>query len=83
MTGMPVSDDSFDYNHKLVIDHKKVFITFDTDETTLYFYSIVLTQRGITKCNHIIVTGGTEWGNQLVRLAPVRTKEEEESHKIC
>ena len=41
MTVMPVSDDPFDENWKLGIDHKKVFIPFYTDGTTLYFYSRV------------------------------------------
>ena len=29
------------------------------------------------------MTGDKKWGTQLVRLVSLRTKEEEESHKIC
>ena len=35
------------------------------------------------ECTQISMTGEMEWDNQLVRLELVRTKEEEESCKIC
>ena len=47
MTVTPVSDDPFDDNRKLGIANKKVFITFQTDENTVYFDSIVITRREI------------------------------------
>ena len=83
MMGMSFSDDSFDENLKLGIGHKKVFIPFNNNKTTLYFDSIVPTQHDIMEFTNIIMTVETEWEPQSVRLALVRTKEEEESRKIC
>ena len=60
-----------------------MFITSNTDETTVYFDSRVPTHDEIMECNNIIMTGETEWDPQLVQLALVQTKEEEESRKIC
>ena len=60
MTRIPVSDDLLYDNWKLGNSHKKVFITFKTYRTTVYFDSRVLTQHDITKCTHIIVTVETE-----------------------
>ena len=48
MAGILVSDDQFDENWKLGIAHKKVFIHFKTDGTTIYFDSRFPTQREIT-----------------------------------
>ena len=56
MTGMPVSDNPFDKIWNLGIAHKKVFITFNTDITTVYIESRVPIQRDITECTHIIMT---------------------------
>ena len=81
-TGIPVSDDPFDTTRKLGIAHDKVFIPFSTDGTTVYFDTRVPTQREITECTHIVMTGDTEWDPQSVRLASVRTKEEEEIRMI-
>ena len=39
MTGMPVYDNLFEDNCKLGIAHKKLFIHFNTDGTTVYFDS--------------------------------------------
>ena len=40
---MPVSDYLFDHNQKFGIATKKVFIPFNTDGTTVYFYPRVPT----------------------------------------
>ena len=80
---MPVFDELFDNNWKFVIAHRKVFITSNIDETTVYFDSRVPTHDEIMECNNIIMTGETERDPQLVQLALVQTKEEEESRKIC
>ena len=56
MTVILVSDDLFDYNWKLGIAHKNLFIPFKTDGTIVYFDPIVPTQREITECTNIIMT---------------------------
>ncbi len=83
MTGTPVSDDPFDATRKLGIAHEKVFIPFSTDGTTVYFDTRVPTQREMTECTRIVMTGDTEWDPLSVRLESVRTKEEEDSRMIC
>ena len=60
MMEMLVFDDPFDENQKIGIAHKKVFIPFKTDGTTLYFDSRVPKQRDITECTHIFMPGETE-----------------------
>ena len=82
MVGIPVSEDHFGENLKLGIAHEKLFNHFGTDVTTVYFDSRVPTHREIMYFNHIVMTGNTEWDPQLVQLASVHTKEEEQSHKI-
>ena len=66
MIGITVSDDPFDDDRKLGISHKKVFIPFKTDGTTVYFDSRVPTQRDITEFTHIIMMGETERDTKLV-----------------
>ena len=66
MTGMPVSGGLFDENRKFGISHKKDFIPFKSYGTTVYFDSIVPTQREITEYTHSIMTVETEWGPQSV-----------------
>ena len=83
MAVIPVSDGTFDENQKLGISYERVFIPFGTDETTVYFDKIAKTQRKITECIQIIMTGHTEWDQKLVQIASVRSKEEEKSCKIC
>ena len=58
---MSVSDYMFDDNQKLGISHKKVFIPFKTDGTTVHFSSRVMTQREIMEWTHIIMTDEMEW----------------------
>ena len=60
MSGITVSDDTFDENIKLGIAHEKVFVPFSTDGTTVYFSSMVPTQREIMECNHSVVIGDTK-----------------------
>ena len=67
---IPLLDDPFDNNQNLGIAYEKVFTPFGTDEKTVYFDSIVQTQREIAECTQIVMTGDTD-------------KEEEESRKIC
>ena len=45
MKVMPVSDDLFDENWKLLTSHKNKFITFRTNGATVNFDSRVPTQR--------------------------------------
>ena len=47
MKVMPVSDDLFDENWKLLTSHKNKFITFRTNGATVNFDSRVPTQREI------------------------------------
>ena len=82
ITGMSFSDDPFDENWELGISHEKVSIPFKTDRGKVYFDSIVPTQRDITECSHIIMTGKMKWGPRLVILASVQTKKDAEIHKI-
>ena len=83
MTGIPVSDDPFDTTRKLGIAHDKLFIPFSTDGTAVYFDTRVPTHQEMAECTRIVMTGDTEWDPSSVRLAEVRTKEEEECRKIC
>ena len=55
MTLTPVFYDPFDENRKFGIPHKKLFITFNTDGTKVYFDSRFPTQRNIMECTHIIM----------------------------
>ena len=64
MTVIPVSDDPFDENRNLGIDHKKVFIPFGTDEITVYFDSRVPTQHDIKGCTKIVMTNDMDWDPQ-------------------
>ena len=66
MSVMPISDDLFHENWKLGIVHKKVFIPFKTDRTTVYFDSRVPKKCEITECAHIIMMSETEWDPQSV-----------------
>ena len=75
MTGMSVSDGLFDDNWNMGISHKKVFIPFRTDKTTVYFDSRFTTQRELMEGNHIIIMDETEWDTQYDLLALVWTKE--------
>ena len=80
---MPVSNCPFDQNKNFDFSHKKVFIPFNTDVTTVYFDSRVTAQCDIMECTHIIMVRETEWYPQSFLLALVQIKKEEESRKIC
>ena len=77
MTGMSVSDGLFDDNRNMGISHKKVFIPFRTDKTTVYFDSRFTIQRELMEGNHIVMISETEWDTQYYRLTLVWTKEED------
>jgi hypothetical protein len=82
MMGTSVSDDPFDNTRKLGISHDKLFIPFSTDGTTVYFDTRVPTYQEMNECTRVVMTGDTEWDPSSVRLASVRTKEEEDCRKI-
>ena len=82
-TGIPVSDNPFDESKDLGISADKTFIPFGADGTTIFFETRVPTLQEINECQHIVMTADHEWDPSAVRLAAVRTTEEEGFRRIA
>jgi len=83
ITGIPLSDNPFDKSKELGIDTTSCFVPFKTAGTTIFFESRVPSHEEIMSCTHINMTLDSEWDPSVVRLAAVRTMEEEEFRKIA
>ena len=69
--GIPVSDNAYDGTRDLGIDHDDVFIPFETQGSTVFFFeTFVPLDDDIERSSHIVLTDGdTEWNPNTVKMS--------------
>ncbi|KAL7551329.1 hypothetical protein ACHAWF_014515 [Thalassiosira exigua] len=69
--GLPVSDNPYDDEHPMGIEHEETFIPFKTEErSTIYFNSSIPIDTNLETLPHIVLTGGdTEWNLATVQMS--------------
>ena len=71
--GIPVSDDPYDPNRELGIDHEELFIPFLTKGSTIYFESRVPTTHELEHCTYIVLTDDAiEWDPNNIEMSSNR-----------
>ena len=68
--GIPVSNNPYDTEKALGIDHQTIFLPFKTQGSTVYFDSTVPTDDDLESCPHIVLTDGErEWEPNEVEMS--------------
>ena len=67
--GIPVSDDPYDPNRELGIDHEELFVPFQTRGATICFESRVPTTHELDQCTYIVLTDDAiEWDPNQIQM---------------
>lgn len=83
VTGVQLSDDTYDYQRYFGIVHPDPPIPFDSQGAKVYFNSRTPTDHELETCETIILTNDSEWDPQNVELGARRPMEEEDLARVA